>query len=139
MVVLPVFLLAAAMSNCTESLRPAALALQQNDFAKVRSILKDVRGDCTQSSGFFELLGVADELAGDVAAAENAFRSARAIEPSSPRLLTELGAVYLRNKKPVDAAQVLEQALTLDPSSVVAAKYLIGASVELGNWGQAAK
>jgi len=139
MVVLPVFLLAAAMLGCSESLRPAALALQQNDIAKARSILEDVRGDCAHSSGFFELLGVADGLAGDISAAEDAFRSAIALEPSSPRLLTELGAVYLRNKKPMDAAQTLEQALTLDPSSVVAAKYLIGACVELGNWGRAAK
>jgi tetratricopeptide (TPR) repeat protein len=139
MVVLPVFLLAAAMSSCSESLQPAALALQQNNFAKARSILEDVRGDCAKSSAFFELLGLADGLAGEISTAEDAFRSAIALEPNSARLLTELGAVYLRNKKPVDAAQTLEQALTLDPSSVAAAKYLIGACVELGNWGRAAK
>ena len=139
MVALSFFLLAAAIPNCTESLRPAALALEQNNLAKARSILESVRGDCAHSSAFFELVGVADGLAGDVSAAEDAFRTAIALEPGSPRLLTELGAVYLRSKKPADAAQALEQALALNPSSVIAAKYLIGACVELGNWEKAAK
>jgi tetratricopeptide (TPR) repeat protein len=138
MIVLPVFLLAAAMSSCSESLRPAALALQQNNVAKARSILQDVREDCAHSSAFFELRAVTDESAGDASAAEDAFRTALALEPRSPRLLAELGALYLRNKNPADAKQTLERALTLDPSNVAAAKYLIGACVELGNWDRAA-
>jgi tetratricopeptide (TPR) repeat protein len=138
MVALSFFLLAAATSNCTESLRPAELALQQNDFAKARSILEQLRGDCAHSSALFELIAVTDELSGDASAAEDAFRTALALEPRSPRLLAELGALYLRSKKPADARQTLERALALDPSNVAAAKYLIGACVELGNWERAA-
>jgi len=137
MIALAVFLSALAVAGCSDSLRPAAVALQQNDAARASALLNPLRVQCSQSSTFYELLGIAQELSGRSPAAEDAFRTAISLDQNSPRLLTEFGSVYLQNKKPADAAKVLEKALALDPSSIAAAKYLIAASVQLGAWQRA--
>ena len=137
MVVLPILLFFAA-ATCEESLKPAALALQQNEPAKALSLLDPIRTPCAQSSAFYEILGLANELSGNMSAGEEALRTAVSLDSRSARLLTELGATYLRNGKPSDAERILGQALVLDPSNIVTMKYAIGAAVGSRNWQRAA-
>ncbi len=137
MLVLPI-LLYSLVSTCAADLGPASVALQHNDPAKALELLEGFRPQCGQSSAFYELLGLANELSGKTSAAEEALRAAVALEPGSPRLLTELGATYFRNGKPREAAKVLDQALALEPSNAVAMKYAIGSAVQSGAWPRAA-
>jgi len=123
---------------CGEDLKPVTLALQQHDPAKALALLNPLRSECAQSSEFYELLGLASELSGSTPGAENALRTAVSLEPKSPRLLTELGATYLRHGKPIEAATILDQALALDPSNVATMKYAIGAAVQSRSWQRAA-
>lgn len=131
-------LLLSFLAACGENLKPVTLALQQNDPAKALALLNPLRSECAQSSGFYELLGLANELSGNAPGAEEALRTALSLDPKSPRLLTELGATYLRNGKPTEAAKILDQALALDPSNVAAVKYAIGAAVQSRAWERAA-
>jgi tetratricopeptide (TPR) repeat protein len=126
------------LAACGEDLNPVTLALQQNDPAKALALLNPLRSECGQASEFYELLGLANELSGNAPGAEEALRTAVSLDPKSPRVLTELGATYLRNGKPTEAAKVLDQALALDPSSVATVKYAIGAAVQLRAWERAA-
>lgn len=137
MVVLPI-LLFFAVATCEESLEPAAIALRQNDPAKALVLLEPLRADCAQSSAFYEIIGLASELSGKPAAAEEALRTAVSLTERSSRLLTELGATYLRNGKPLNAEKTLDQALALDPSNAVTVKYAIGAAVASRNWQRSA-
>jgi tetratricopeptide (TPR) repeat protein len=130
-------LLFLAVETCSGSLAPATLALQQKDPAKALALLDPLRGQCAQSSAFFELLGLASELSGKGPAAEEALRFAVSLDPKSPRLLTELGATYLRNGSPGEAAKVLDEALALDPSNTDTMKYAVGAAVQSGAWQRA--
>lgn len=138
MVVLPILLFWLS-GACETGLGPVSLALQKGDPAKALALLDPLRVDCRQSSGFFELLGLASELSGQPLAAEGALQKAISLEPNSARLREQLGAVYLRNKKAVEAAAQLRQAVALDPGNPVAKKYLIGAYVESGEWQKAAQ
>jgi len=126
------------VAACGESLNPARLALQQNDPAKALVLLHPVRSQCAQFSEFHELLGLANELSGNATGAEEALRTAVSLSPKSARLLTELGATYLRNGKATEAATTLDQALVLDPSNRATVKYAIGAAVQSQNWQRAA-
>jgi tetratricopeptide (TPR) repeat protein len=56
----------------------------------------------------------------------------------SARLREQLGAVYLRNHNAKKAADILSEAVALDPANPVAKKFLIGAYVETGAWQKAA-
>jgi tetratricopeptide (TPR) repeat protein len=137
MVLMLPMLLFLAVETCSGSLAPATLALQQKDPAKALTLLAPLRGQCAQSSAFFELLGLASELSGKGPAAEEALRFAVSLDPKSPRLLTELGATYLRNGSPGEAAKVLDEALALDPSNTDTMKYAVGAAVQSGAWQRA--
>ena len=136
MVVLPILLLS-VVAACEGDLKPAILALQQNDAAKAMAILNGVQSQCAQSSAFYELLGVANELAGRTTAAEEALRTAVSLDSGSSRLLTELGATYLRNGKTTEAAKALDKALALDPDNPETLKYAIGAAVRSQDWPRA--
>ena len=127
-------LLVVAAAGCSDSLAPALSALRQNDPVKAKSVLAPLQKQCSDSSSYYELLGAANGMAGDSAAAENAFKTAATLDPQSSRLQAELGAAYLRNKKPQLAAQALTRALELDPSNQPAAKYLLASYVELKDW-----
>ncbi len=133
MVVLPI-LLALAFTQCEASLQPVKLALQQNDVPRAASLLGSISGQCTESSDFYALTGVTDELSGKTEDAEAAFRQAIALDPKSARLKEQLGAAYLRNKKPAQATEVLREAVALDPENATVKKYLIGAYVGTGSW-----
>jgi tetratricopeptide (TPR) repeat protein len=137
-VVLPFLLLFAAASGCEDGLKPALAALQRNDAAGAVSLLESVRTQCGGSSSFYDLLGIANEFSGNAPAAEDALREAVSLDPKSSRLFADLGATYLRNNKPKDAAAALSQALALDPANSSAATYLIGAYVASGEWQKAA-
>ncbi|MFZ0589431.1 MAG: tetratricopeptide repeat protein [Bryobacteraceae bacterium] len=137
MVVLPI-LLFSVVATCEESLKPATLALQQKEPAKALSLLEPLRTTCAQSSSFYEILGLANELSGNADAGEEALRTAVSLDSRSARLLTELGATYLRNGKPSEAEKILNQALVLDPSNTVTIKYAIGAAVGSHDWQRAA-
>lgn len=138
MVVLPV-LLFSVVAACEESLRPATLALQQNDSVKALALLEPLNSRCTQSSSFYEILGLANELSGNKTAGEEALRTAVGLDGRSSRLFTELGATLLRNGKASDAGKVLDQALALDPSNTVTLKYAVGAAVQSQHWPRAAE
>ncbi len=138
MVVLPI-LLALAATQCDANLQPVTLALQQNDLPKASSLLAAIPVECSASSSFYALTGVTDELSGKTDEAESAFQKAISLDPKSPRLREQLGAAYLRNKKPALAAEELQQAVVLDPANPAARKYLIGAYVETKAWEKAAK
>jgi tetratricopeptide (TPR) repeat protein len=130
-------LLAVATAGCNDSLAPALDALRQNDPAKAKLVLAPLQEQCAQSSSYYELLGAANGMSGDSTAAESAFKAAVSLEPKSSRLQAELGAAYLRNKKPQLAAEALAQALALDPSNDAARKYLLGSYIELKDWSHA--
>jgi tetratricopeptide (TPR) repeat protein len=130
-------LLFSAVETCAGSLGPATSALQQKDPAKALALLDPLRGQCSRSSTFYELLGLASELSGKGPAAEEALRMAVSLDPNSPRLLTELGATYLQNGNPGEAAKVLDKALALDPSNTTTMKYAVGAAVQSGAWQRA--
>ncbi|MGI0134389.1 MAG: tetratricopeptide repeat protein, partial [Candidatus Micrarchaeaceae archaeon] len=136
---LPIVVLAAATS-CNVHLQSAAAALQGHDAAKAEAILNSLDASCSSgSSRFYELKGVASSLSGNLKAAESAFRSAASLNPKSARLLTDLGAVYLREKKPALALTALQKALALDPSEAIATQYLIGSYVQLRKWRDASR
>jgi predicted Zn-dependent protease len=139
MPVIPALIIALAMASttCDESIKPAALALQRNDANVAKGILDKLRSECSQSSYFNELDGVVDEFEGKPEEAETAFRKAVSLDPKSPRLLSDLGLSYLKNQKLADGAKALQQALDLDPTDERAAKYSLGAYVDLKDWPQA--
>ncbi len=138
MVVLPIILLT-VVAGCDDSVKSAIAALQQNNPAQALTLLEPLRSQCTQSSSFYEVLGLANELSGNKSAAEESLRRAVRLDAASPRLLTELGATLLKNNKPVDASKALNEALKLDPSNPVTLKYAIGAAVGSRNWPRAAE
>lgn len=137
MVVIPI-LLALAVTSCEINFKSIEEALQQNDIARASSLLKSVAPECSQVSDFYALTGVTDELSGNGDAAEAAFQKAISLDPRSPRLKEQLGAAYLRNKKPGQAKAILREAIALNPTNVTAIKYLIGACVETNSWKEAA-
>ncbi len=134
---LPFLLLAVAVAGCDDSLAPALAALRQNDPAKAKLVLAPLQKQCSESSSYYELVGAANGMAGDSGAAETAFKAAVSLEPKSSRLQAELGAAYLRNKKPQLAAESLARAVALDPSNEAATKYLLASYVELKDWSSA--
>jgi tetratricopeptide (TPR) repeat protein len=137
MVVLPILLLT-IVGGCDDSVKDAMAAIQQNNSAQALMLLEPLRSRCTQSSAFFEVLGLANELSDNKSAAEEALRMAVKLD-ASPRLLTELGATLLKNGKPVEASEPLDKALRLDPSNQVTLKYAIGAAVGSRNWPRASE
>lgn len=132
-------LLFTAVAGCDNGVKAAVAALQQSNPAEALSILGPLRSGCTQSSAFYEVLGLADELVGNKTAAEESLRMAVRLDNTSPRLLTELGATLLKNGKPMDASKPLNQALAIDSSNPVTLKYAIGAAVGSRNWPRAAE
>ncbi len=134
---LPFLLLALAAAGCDDSLAPALAALRQNDSAKAKLLLAPLQKQCSTSSSYYELLGAANGISGDSVTAESAFKTAVSLDPKSSRLQAELGAAYLRNKKPQLAAETLARALALDPSNEAATKYLLACYIELKDWPQA--
>lgn len=138
MVLLPILLLTAA-AGCDDSVKTAIIALRQNNPAQALTLLEPLRGRCTESSAFFEVLGLANELSDNRTAAEEALGMAVKLDGTSSRLLTELGATLLKNGKPVEASKPLDEALKLDPSNPVTLKYDIGAAVQSRNWQRAAE
>jgi Flp pilus assembly protein TadD len=124
--------------GCESGQEAAALALRRNEPGKALALLDPLKPKCSQSSAFYELLGLANQAAGNAPEAEDAFRTAASMAPRSSRVLTELGAAYLRNAKAAAAAKVLDQALALDPSNAITLKYAIGAAVQLQDWQRAA-
>ena len=137
MVLLPILLLTVAV--CDDSVKDAMTALRQNNSAQALSLLEPLRSRCTQSSAFYEALGLANELSGHETAAEESLRMAVKLDGMSPRLWTELGATLLKNGKPAEASKALHEALVLDPSNPVTLKYAIGAAVGSQNWSRAAE
>ncbi|HEX7362692.1 MAG TPA: tetratricopeptide repeat protein [Bryobacteraceae bacterium] len=128
-------ILFAVAAGCNSQLQLAATALQHHDVTRAEGILKSAGPACgSRSSRFYELKGVASSLSGNLGAAEDAFRTASSLDPKSPNLLADLGAAYLRDKKPARAAKVLREALTRDPSDRIAQQYLIGSYVQLHEW-----
>jgi tetratricopeptide (TPR) repeat protein len=138
MVWFPVLLFLVA-DSCGEDLQPAIAALQQNQAPRALAILETVRSQCARSSAFYEAFGLANELSGRNAAAEEALQTAVRLDGKSPRLLTEFGATLLRNGKAGDAATVLNEALSLDPANPVTLKYAAGAAAGSQNWQRAAE
>jgi len=130
-------LLLPAVTTCAGSIELATTALQQHDPAKALDLLEPLRSQCAQSSAFYEAIGLASELSGKASSAEEALRMAVSLDPKSPRLLTELGATYLRNGNSSDAARALDEALALDPTNATATKYALGAAVQAGSWQRA--
>ncbi len=136
MFVIPIVLAFAAM-QCEASLQNATVALQQNDLQKADSILKSSAAECGGVSSFYALRGVTDELSNRTENAEAAFLKAISLDPRTVRFKEQLGAVYLRNKKPQQAVQILREAATLDPANPAVKKYLIAAYAETDAWSEA--
>jgi tetratricopeptide (TPR) repeat protein len=132
-------LLLSVVGSCGQDVEPAIAALRQKDAVKALLLLDPLRERCSQSSAFYEVLGLASELSGNKSAAEEALGRAVALDGRSSRLFTELGATLLQNGKPADAAKALDQALVIDPSNMVASKYAIGAAVESRHWRRASE
>jgi Flp pilus assembly protein TadD len=133
------FLLALFVPPCEADLEQVTAALQQNDLNKASSLLDAVESSCAQSSNYYALRGVSEEMSGHGDKAEIAFRKAITLDPNSARIREQLGAAYLRNHKPAEAAQTLEAALPLDPNNPALKKFLIGAYVQNERWQQASK
>jgi tetratricopeptide (TPR) repeat protein len=81
MLAIPVILLMVAATGCEEALAPVAAALRQNELAKVRTMLDAIRSQCSRSSAFHELSGIAGELTGSSTAAAEDFQQAFALNP----------------------------------------------------------
>src|SRR4051794_39937164 len=111
---LPPILLFTVIAGCDDGVKTAVAALQQSNPGEALRVLEPLRSRCAQSSAFYELLGLANELAGNKAAAEDALRMAVGLDSKSPRLLTELGATLLKNGKPLEASKSLDEAFRLD-------------------------
>jgi tetratricopeptide (TPR) repeat protein len=138
MVLLPILLLS-VVGGCDETVKTALAALQQNNPAQALTLLNPLRAQCTRSSAFYEVLGLANELLDNKTAAEEALHMAVKLDATSSRLWTELGATLLKNGKPAEASKPLDKALKLDPSNPVTLKYNIGAAVGVRNWPRAAE
>lgn len=116
MVAASALLLLVVESGCDESIKPAAAALEKGDLGRAEAILDSARAQCTHSARFFELAGVANDLAGNSIAAEDSFRKAVSLSPKSAQLLADLGITCLHNNKAAEAAKALEQSAAMDPS-----------------------
>lgn len=138
MFLLPI-LLFTAVAGCDDGVKAAVAALKQNNPGEALRVLEPLRSRCTQTSAFYEVLGLANELAGNKTSGEESLRMAVRLESKSPRLLTELGATLWKNGKPAEASNPLNQALALDPSNPVTLEYAIGAAVGSRNWPRAAE
>ena len=132
-------LLQAPSSSCKDTFDGALSALRQSNAAKASSILNSASVDCTQSSSFFELQGVVSDVSGDFTSAESNFEKAVSLQPNEPRLLAELGAVYIKNQKLPQAVDVLSRAFKVDPSNLAVGRYLIAAYVQSKQWQNAAQ
>ena len=132
-------LLQVPSGSCKDVFDSALYALRQDNVAKASSILNGAPAECIQSSSFLELQGVANDLAGKLAGAESNFEQAVSLQPNEPRLLAELGAVYLKNKKLPQAVDVLSRAFKVDSSNLTVGRYLIAAYVQSNQWQNVAR
>lgn len=81
--------------------------------------------------------GVAHYQAGRLEQAERQFEGALALAPGRPSVLTNLGAVRLKLRRPEEALQLLEEALGQEPGNVEALGHGALALAELGRLPQA--
>ncbi len=125
------------VSACAASLAPATEAMRQNDAVKALSVLETLRSQCQDSSEFSEEWGLANELAGNTSEAQAGLQRAASLDPASSRVLSELGAVYLRHGRVQDATVVLDKALAVEPSNASALKYAAAAAVSSRAWEKA--
>jgi tetratricopeptide (TPR) repeat protein len=116
MVALTAFFLFSPLLGCEESLRSAAAALQQHDSAKANAILEAASAPCSQSPDFFDLVGAARSLSGNLPGAEEAFRKAVALSPKSARLQTNFGIACLQNHHVPEGIAALERSIALGSS-----------------------
>lgn len=130
-------LLALASTACDDTAASAERALKAGNISEAAGVLASAGGSCSESRSFLEMKGIAAEMTGDLPAAEQAFRSALALEPKSARLLTYLGATWLAEGNAAEAAKALDNATVLDPSNPTTLKYLAAAYVQLNDWGGA--
>lgn len=126
-------------TSCTDTLKPAFLALQQKAPLQASAILEANREQCAETSYYSELLGTTNELLGNAAAATAAFQKAVSVEPKNARLRFELGASYVESGNPQEAIRQLKLGLDIDPASVAGRKYLIGLYVSLKDWQSASQ
>jgi tetratricopeptide (TPR) repeat protein len=127
------------LAGCDDGVKTAVAALQQSNPGEALRVLEPLRSRCAQSSAFYEVLGLANELTGNKTAGEESLRMAVRLDSTSSRLLTELGATLLKNGKAEEASHPLSQALKFDPSNPVTLEYAIGAAVASRNWPRAAE
>ena len=130
-------LLALASTACDVTAAAAQRALKAGNIGEAKQVLASASGSCSGSRSFLEMKGIAAEMSGDLASAEQAFRAGLTLDPKSARLMTYLGATWLAEGKPAEAARTLNDAMALDPSNPTTAKYLAAAYVQLHEWRRA--
>ena len=134
---LPFLLLAIAAAGCDDSLAPALAALRQNDPAKAKLVLAPLQKQCSESSSYYELVGAANGMSGDSAAAEGCLQNRRF---SGAQIVAAAGPSWVLltcATKPQQAAAALARAVALDPSNEAATKYLLASYIELKDWSPA--
>lgn len=95
--------------------RAAATSVPAHIAAAQRELQTQLDDDPVNAA-LWRLLGEADLLAGDDAAAERAWRKAEDLAPSDPGPPTDLAELYLAIDRPEAAARAAERALALDPA-----------------------
>jgi tetratricopeptide (TPR) repeat protein len=117
---LSLFLLAFLASGCLAEIEEARRALQEAKPGPAVEILQAASGKCPGSAEVYDLLGIADDMLGNAAGAERAFREAIRLEPRSARPRTNLAVSLIRTGRQAEALAELEAVIAFDPANPVA-------------------
>lgn len=110
----------AVVPACNDDIRQAGVLLQQSAPARALAVLEPAAGRCSQSAEFFDVLGIAQDMSGRAAEAQEAFRRAAGLKPRWARPLINLAVSLLRTGEETGAVEALEKAVSIDPTNTTA-------------------
>lgn len=114
------FLLALLASDCLAEIQQGRRALQDGKPGLAGEVLQAASGKCPGSAEVYDLLGIADDMLGQAADAERAFREAIRLDPRIARPRTNLAVNLLRTGRQAEALRELEAVVALEPANPVA-------------------
>jgi tetratricopeptide (TPR) repeat protein len=117
---LSLFLLAFLASGCLAEIQEGRRALQERKPGPAAEVLQAASGKCPGSAELYDLLGIADDMLGQAANAERAFREAIRLEPRTARPRTNLAVSLIRTGRQAEALRELEAVLAFEPANQVA-------------------
>jgi tetratricopeptide (TPR) repeat protein len=117
---LSLFLLAFLASGCLAEIQEGRRALQEGKPSHAAEVLQAASGKCPVSAEIYDLVGIADDMLGQAADAERAFREAIRLEPRTARPRTNLAVSLIRTGRQAEALRELEAVLAFEPANQIA-------------------